>query len=127
MRTFVIPYSFLEHGVVPKDELLEELKDCLNYHEDFESYGNGEEDKHVEFFKENFDKIIKGEMELPDDPGLFATIADIWNPENQVWSTKQKRINFLFFFFNLLTRLYITKRSEKRVKNIFYFLMFMES
>lgn len=74
--TFVIPYSFLEFGVVPKDEILEELKDCLDYHDDFEYYGNGEEEEHVEFFKENFDKIIKGEMELPDDPGLLATIVE---------------------------------------------------
>ena len=74
----------------PKDELLEELKDCLDYHDDFEYYGNGEEEEHVEFFKENFDKIIKGEMELPDDPGLLATIAENMKSERSGLVNKTK-------------------------------------
>ena len=84
---FVIPYIYKKYGAKPKNEQVRDLLiECFDYHDDItgewnycsETDENGEvlELKHIRFFKENFDAIMSGEIDLPDDEGLFAAIFD---------------------------------------------------
>jgi hypothetical protein len=74
-NTFVIPYTFIDYGAYPTDpDIKKFLKECLENCEDFDWYGNGEEQRHVDYFKEHFDEIISGQLPLPSDEGLFAAI-----------------------------------------------------
>lgn len=77
MNRFVVPYIFVEYGAYPEDPKIKAyLKDCLDYHVDFNHYGNGEEEKHVNLFRDNFEEIITGKKDLEKDPGLFSAIDD---------------------------------------------------
>lgn len=82
---FVIPYIYKEYDVTPKDDDIKQfLLECFDYHDDItgewnycgETDENGEvlELKHIRFFRENFDAIMSGKIDLPDDEGLFAAI-----------------------------------------------------
>lgn len=80
---FIIPYTFLEYKVnVKNPKIREYLKDCLNSHDDFDEYGNGEEEEHCNYFYNNFDDIIDGKLEYPNDEGLFAAIVEHINNDN---------------------------------------------
>ena len=82
--SFVVPYTYLEYGI-NRPELKEFLIECFNNQDDItgdwnycsEIDENGEviEVSHINYFKNNFDAIMAGEIELPDDPGLLAAIA----------------------------------------------------
>jgi hypothetical protein len=82
---FVLPYTFLEHGV-NRPELKEYLVESFDYHDDItgeynycsKTDENGEvlELKHIRFFKENYDAIMSGEIDLPEDEGLLSAIAN---------------------------------------------------
>lgn len=82
---FVIPYIFKEYGVkIKNEEIREFLIDCFNYTDDItgcwnycsETDENGEilELKHIRIFKENFDDVMNGKFDLPDDPGLLSAL-----------------------------------------------------
>lgn len=83
---FVIPYTFVQFEVTPKKELYDNLKECLSSHDDItgpwnycgEKTEDGEivELAHLRLFRENFESIIEFNIELPDDPGLFAAMAE---------------------------------------------------
>lgn len=84
---FVIPYIYKEYKATPKDDEVKQfLFECFDYHDDItgewnycsETDENGEvlELKHIRIFKENFDAIMSGKMDLPDDEGLFAALFD---------------------------------------------------
>lgn len=84
---FVIPYTFIDYGAYPTDPKIKAyLLRCLNSHDDLTgewNYCNGEEMKHVKYFKEHFEDIISGNEELPGDIGLLATIAEKLAQEDQ--------------------------------------------
>ena len=77
---FAIPYTFVEYHAYPTDpEIKQYLLECLDSHDDITgkyNYCNGEEMKHIEFFKENFEDIISGKKDLDKDPGLFAAMEE---------------------------------------------------
>lgn len=79
---FVIPYIYQGYRVNPEDEEIKKfLLECFNYHDDItgafnycsETDENGEilELKHLRIFKENFDDVLSGKFDLPEDAGLF--------------------------------------------------------
>ena len=82
---FVIPYTYLSYGI-NRPELRDFMIECFEYHDDITGEWNycseltesGEvvEMAHINYFKNNFDAIMAGEIELPDDPGLLAAIAE---------------------------------------------------
>jgi len=86
---FVIPYIYLEYEI-NRPELRDFLIECFEYHDDITGRWNycseltkdGEvvELAHIRYFKENFDAIMSGEIKLPNDPGLFAALAEHEGP-----------------------------------------------
>lgn len=71
--SYVIPFTYLQYGIKPKDpEIRKVLKECLHDWPDCGFFKEGK--KLIEFFYNHFDDVMDGKVEVPEDPGLLATI-----------------------------------------------------
>jgi hypothetical protein len=88
---FVVPYTFIDYEAYPTDPKIKEfLLECLDYHDDLYEYGNGEEERHIQIFKDNFDDIISGRKFLEEDGGLFAAMEESLDEGNPGLINKTK-------------------------------------
>lgn len=74
-HTYVIPFTYLEYGVRPKDpKIRKALKSCLRDGPECGYFDDGE--KIVKFFYKHFDDVMDGKIDVPMDAGLIATMIE---------------------------------------------------
>ena len=75
---FVIPYTFLEFKAIPKEGIVEDLRECIYINSEFGLYEVDDIIRaHSKYFSDHFDKIIKQEIHYDSKgKGLLDTINE---------------------------------------------------